>query len=100
MRSSFGLGAGPQPSTAEVHEALTRRGVPFSLANGWRLVRRRYMGAEHIEIEGPVDTDLPVLKRLGCVTEILSWRTRVFAPCADVIGPLLDRYPLDGGANG
>ena len=49
-------------------------------------------------MEGPVDTDLPVLKRLGCVTEIVSWRTRVFVPGADVIGRLLDRYPL-GGAN-
>ena len=29
-----------------------------------------------------------------CVTEIVSWRTRVFMSCADVIGRLLDRYPL------
>ena len=96
LRSSFGLGAGPVPSVTEVHEALTRRGARFSIANGWRLVRRRFMGADRIEIEGPVDTDLPVLKRLGCVTEIVSWRTRVFAPGADAISRLLDRYPLDG----
>ena len=96
LRTSFGLDAGPQPTPAEVHEALTRRGVPFSLTNGWRLARRRFMGADRIEVEGPVDTDLPVLKRLGCVTEIVSWRTRVFAPSADAIGRLLDRYPLDG----
>ena len=57
------------------------------------------MGAERIELEGPVDTDLPALKRLGCVTEIVSWCTRVFAPGAHAIGRLLDRYPLDG-ANG
>ena len=55
------------------------------------------MGAERIEIEGPVDTDLPALKRLGCVTEIVSWRTRVFVPGAPVIERLLDRYPLDAG---
>jgi len=94
LRGAFGLGAGPMPDAAEVHRALTRRGAPFGLANGWRLVRRRFMGAERIELEGPVDTDLPVLKRLGCVTEIVSWRTRVFAPGADVIRRLLDRYPL------
>ena len=96
LRGSFGLGAGPQPTAAEVHEALTRRGARFGLANGWRLVRRRFMGTDRIEVEGPVDTDLPVLKRLGCVTEIVSWRTRVFAPGADVIGRLLERYPLAG----
>ena len=55
------------------------------------------MGAERIELEGPVDTDLPVLKRLGCVTEIVSWRTRVFVPGAQAIERLLARYPLDVG---
>ena len=94
LRGAFGLDAGPMPDAAEVHRALTQRGAPFRLANGWRLVRRRFMGAERIEVEGPVDTDLPVLKRLGCVTEIVSWRTRVFAPGSDVIRRLLDRYPL------
>ena len=95
LRMSFGLGGGVRLSAVEVHEALTGRGTPFGLANGWRLVRRRLMGADRIELEGPVDTDLPVLKRLGCVTEIVSWRTRVFVPGADVIQPLLDRYPLN-----
>ena len=97
LRKAFGLGAGQLPGAAEVHDALTRRGAPFSLANGWRLVRRRSMGAERIEIEGPVDTDLPVLKRLGCVTEIVSWRTRLYVPGVPVIERLLDRYPLDAG---
>ena len=98
LRAAFGLGGGPSLSAAEVHEALTGRGTAFGLANGWRLLRRRLMGADRIEVVGPVDTDLPVLKRLGCVTEIVSWRTRVFAPDADTIGRLLDRFPLDGAA--
>ena len=78
-----------------MYEALTRRGAPFRLANGWRHVRRRVMGAQRIEVERSVDTDLPVLKRLGCVTEIVAWRTRVFVPSADVVRRLLERYPLD-----
>jgi len=99
LRGAFGLGAGAMPGAAEVHDALARRGAPFRLANGWRLVRRRSMGSDRIEIEGPVDTDLPALKRLGCVTEIVSWRTRVFVPGAPVIERLLDRYPLDAGTS-
>ena len=95
LRTTFGLRAGPLPSAAEVYEALTQRAAPFSLANGWRLVRRRLMGAHRIELEGPVDTDLTVLKRLGCVTEIVSWRTRVFVPGAGVVERLLERFPLD-----
>ena len=97
LRRTFGLGAGPLPSPAEVYEALTQRAAPFRLANGWRLVRRRMMGTERIEVEGPVDTDLTLLKRLGCVTEIVSWRTRVFVPGAGPLDRLLDRYPLDPG---
>ena len=46
----------------------------FDLANGWRLARRRLMGAGRVEIEGPADGDLAALKRLGCTTEIVSWR--------------------------
>ena len=42
-----------------------------------------------------MDTDLPVLKRLGCVTEIVSWRTRVFVPGAQAVERVLERYPLD-----
>ena len=95
LRRIFGLDAGALPSAAEVHDALTRRGAPFALANGWRLVRRRLMGTERIEVVGPVDTDLAVLKRLGCVTEIVSWRTRVFVPGAQAVERLLERFPLD-----
>ena len=98
MRRAFGLAGGVRLSAAEVHQALTGRGTAFNLSNGWRLIRCRQMGADRIELAGPVDTDLPALKRLGCVTEVVSWRTRVFAPDADTVGRLLDRYPLDGAA--
>ena len=52
------------------------------------------MGADRIEVEGPADTDLPALKRLGCITEIVSWRTRVLVPRAAVLERLLERWPL------
>ena len=91
---TFGLGAGPLPNATAVHDELTHRGAAFSRTNGWRLVRRRLMGVQHVEVEGPVDTDLPVLKRLGCVTEIVSWRTRVLVPGAQAVERLLERFPL------
>ena len=31
----------------------------------------------------------------GCVTEIVSWRTRVFVPGTGVVERLLERFPLD-----
>ena len=57
------------------------------------------MGADRIEVEGPADTDLPALKRLGCTTEIVSWRTRVFVPRTAVLERLLDRWLLGDTAD-
>ena len=98
LRLALGLGGGVALTAEEVYEAVLDRGTAFPLANGWRLARRRAMGADRIEVEGPADTDLPALKRLGCTTEIVSWRTRVFAPRAAVLERLLDRWPLGEGA--
>ncbi len=94
VRAGFGLDGGPAMTGAEAFEAVMGRSNALALANGWRLARRRLMGADRIEIEGPADTDMDALKRMGCVTEIVSWRTRVFAPNADVLARLLDRWPL------
>ncbi len=78
----------------EAFEAVLGHGAPLPLANGWRLARRRIAGIDRIEIEGPADTDLAALKRLGCTVEIVGWRARTFAPNADALDRILDRWPL------
>ena len=94
VRAGFGLGGGPAMTGPEAFEAVMERGNALALANGWRLARRRLMGANRVEIQGPADTDLPALKRMGCSVEIVSWRTRVFVPNAGAIERILDRWPL------
>ena len=94
VRTSFGLGGGLAMTGAEAFEAVMGRGSALALANGWRLARRRIMGADRIEIEGPADTDTALLKRIGCTVEIVSWRARAFAPGADVLDRVLERWPL------
>ena len=94
VRSAFGLAGGPAMTGAEAFEAVMGRGTALALANGWRLARRRIMGADRVEIEGPVDTDTAVLKRMGCTVEIVSWRTRVFAPGPDLLERVIQRWPL------
>ena len=98
LRVALGLGGGVALTAGEVHEAVIGGGTAFALANGWRLARRRAMGALRLEVEGPADTDLPALKRLGCTTEIVAWRTRVLVPGADALARLLERWPLGEGA--
>ena len=94
LRDAFGLGGGLALTPAEMHEALTTKGTAFTLANGWRLARRRAMGELRIELEGPADGDLAAVKRMGCTTEIVSWRTRVFVPDEAVLARLIERWPL------
>ena len=94
VRAGFGLDGGPAMTGAEAFVAVMERGNALALANGWRLARRRLMGGNRVEIEGPADTDLPALRRMGCTVEIVSWRTRVFAPNAETVDRILDRWPL------
>ncbi len=94
VRAGFGLDGGPAMTGAEAFAAVLERGNALALANGWRLARRRLMGAERIEIEGPADTDVAALKRMGCTVEIVSFRARIFAPRADAVERILDRWPL------
>ena len=92
MRAGFGLDDGPVMTGAEAFAAVMERGNALSLANGWRLARRRLMGRNRIELEGPADTDLPALRRMGCTVEIVSFRARIFTPNAGAMERLLDRW--------
>ena len=96
VRTAFGLDGGFAMTGGEAFDAVMEQGTPLSLSGGWRLARRRIMGADRVEIEGASGSDLQLLKRLGCTTEIVSWRTRVFAPDADTVGRILDRRPPAG----
>ena len=55
------------------------------------------MGTERVEIDGAYGDAVTTLKKLGCRTEIVSYRTRVFAPTLHVLEKVLRRYPLAGG---
>ena len=94
VRTSFGLDGALAMTGAEAFEAVMGRGSALALANGWRLARRRIMGADRLEIEGPADTDVGVLRRIGCTVEIVSYRARAFAPAAHVLDRVLERWPL------
>ncbi len=94
VRAGFGLDGGPAMTGAEAFAAVMERGNALALANGWRLARRRLMGRNRIELEGPADTDLPALRRMGCTVEIVSFRARIFVPNAGAMERILDRWPL------
>ena len=94
FRAAFGLAGGPGLTPAEIFDEIMARGASFPLARGWRLARRRLMGADRVEIEGPADGDTAALKRIGCAAEIVSWRTRLFVPDDAVLERLVERWPV------
>ena len=94
FRGACGLAGGPGLTGAEIHDEIMVRGATFPLANGWRLARRRLMGADRIEIEGPADGDTAAFKRMGCIAEIVSWRTRLFAPDTATLERIVERWPV------
>ena len=94
FRAALGLDGGPGLTAAEIHDEIMKCGASFHLSNGWKLTRRRLMGAFRIEIEGPTDGDTDALKRMGCIAEIVSWRTRLFAPDRDTLERIVDRWPV------
>ena len=94
FRIALGLDGGLRLTAAEVHDEIMKRGASFQLSNGWKLARRRLMGAFRIEIEGPADGDTDTLKRMGCMAEIVTWRTRLFAPDRATLERITDRWPI------
>ena len=94
FHEALGLAGGPNLTASELHREIITRATPFALANGWRLARRRLAGANRIEIEGPNDGQITSLKHMGCVSEIVSYRARVFVPGEDVLARVVERWPL------
>ncbi len=82
-------------SGATALEALTVERQRIPLGDGSTLSLRRVGAGDRIEIEDADADQLPHLKALGCFTEIIAWKTRVFVPFdpadPEATIPLLDR---------
>lgn len=74
------------------------QGVTLQLAEDVSVRRSLVMGAQRIEVTGILPSSLPAMKAMGMMTEIISYRTRLFIPStdagADILARLVARYPL------
>ncbi len=98
FRASLGLNSdhGPRLSAAELFDETKRRGITIALANGWRIDGRRHMGDMRTELHGPNRDSVALLRRLGCRTELVGYRTRWFVPSPEVLDRVLERFPAAG----
>ncbi|WP_420830020.1 strawberry notch-like NTP hydrolase domain-containing protein [Croceicoccus hydrothermalis] len=81
LLSSFGVDSEYIPSVAAIIAALAQNRSttlrrPFPIT-----IKRSLVAGEHrIELAGELGTQLAWLKSLGCFTEIIQYKTRIFAP--------------------
>jgi predicted RNA methylase len=97
----LGVDGAPALSPAEAWAAVIERGAVLDLAGGLQVRRSLVMSAYRVELTGFSDGMVPQLKALSLVSEIISWRLRLFVPTAEDRGPallatLLERHPLLG----
>jgi predicted RNA methylase len=88
----------PILSPAEAFAAVLDGRSVLELQDGLALRRAKVMGEPRIELSGFTDGMLERLKAIGLMSEIISWKLRLFVPTG-VSGPailatLMERHPL------
>jgi predicted RNA methylase len=88
----FGLSAAaPALSPQEILDTVIKRGKPCQLQNGLQIRLSTVMGQPRIEITGFRETQREMLKALGCIVEIISWKARLFVPVNDNAPAIIGR---------
>ncbi len=97
VRMKLGLGrtGGTVHATPgeRMRELLARRCL-YLLDGDLVLAGRRHMGTMRVEVEHRNPEIVGDLKALGCRSEIVQYRTRVYVPDAATLGRLLDAHPV------
>jgi hypothetical protein len=90
--------ANPTLTPADAFTAVLDGRAVLQLRDGLSLRRVKVMGDFRIELPGFTDGMVDRLKAFGLVSEIISWKLRLFVPTGAsgpaILGNLLERYPL------
>lgn len=100
MFRNLGLDDVPKLAPEEAWTGLVDGRIGLQLADGLILRRSRVMNDYRIELVGFTDAFVPRLKALGLISEIISWKLRLFIPTSEqgpsILAVLLDRHTLVG----
>jgi hypothetical protein len=90
---------GPKLAPDQAWQVLTGDGVELHLAEGHILKQVRAMGTPRIELTGFNDLGVDRLKSVGLISEIVSWKLRLFVPTGvegpNIVARLVERHPLE-----
>jgi hypothetical protein len=94
------LGHVPRLAPDEAWTSLVEGRIGLQLADGLILRRSRVMNDYRVELIGFTEAMVPRLKALGLISEIISWKLRLFIPTGAqgslILAMLLDRHSLVG----
>ncbi|MER9712768.1 strawberry notch family protein [Mesorhizobium sp. M0174] len=100
MFRNLGLDDVPKLAPEDAWTGLVDGRIGLQLADGLILRRSRVMNDYRIELIGFTDAFVPRLKSLGLISEIISWKLRLFIPTSEqgpsILAALLDRHTLVG----
>ena len=89
----------PKLSAEQAWSMLLAGDAVFHLAEGQRVARVRAMNDWRIELTGFNDLGIERLKAFGLISEIVSWKLKLYVPAgaagADVFARLVDRFPIE-----
>jgi len=100
MLRNLGIDHVPTLAPEEGWTGLIDGRISLQLADGLVLRRSRVMNDYRVELVGFTDAMVPRLKALGLISEIISWKLRLFIPTAAqgsaMLASLLERHTLVG----
>ncbi|MER9655219.1 strawberry notch family protein [Mesorhizobium sp. M0152] len=100
MLRNLGLDNVPPLAPEDAWAGLLDGRIGLQLADGLILRRSRVMNDYRVELIGFTDAFVPRLKALGLISEITSWKLRLFIPTSEqgpsILAALLDRHTLVG----
>ncbi|WP_013321084.1 bifunctional class I SAM-dependent methyltransferase/DEAD/DEAH box helicase [Gloeothece verrucosa] len=89
---NLGITHTPKLTADEVFHAVTQRKEVMPLVRGWQLRSSSVMGNQRLEITGVrQQAEVMYLKALGCMTEMINWKLRVFIPVNEKAARIIDK---------
>jgi hypothetical protein len=82
----------PPLTVDEVFQAVIQRKEVVPLVRGWQLRSSTVMGNQRLEVTGiRQESEVMCLKALGCMTEMIRWKLRVFIPVNDKATGIIEK---------
>ncbi|WP_013320603.1 bifunctional class I SAM-dependent methyltransferase/DEAD/DEAH box helicase [Gloeothece verrucosa] len=89
---NLGITNTPKLTADEVFHAVTQRKEVMLLVRGWQLRSSSVMGNQRLEIIGVhQQAEVMCLKALGCMTEMINWKLRVFIPVNEKAAGIIEK---------